>query len=401
MTAATDLPIEDRLRAHYASRTAREPLPGLEAGPALARARAATERGEPGNGRNGDRGGHDDRASGGLVMPLGPRRGGVAQLVRRHPVRAAAGAAVAVALAVTAGVVTRDDPSRVTTDPAPGPTTPPTSAPEPTDPPVTTPATPGTTLVPDDGSRPAGPIVSAEGILGTWSGSEWVPWQSGDVPPVGNEFRIVRLDEPITTAVGKAGAGCAVTDEYGGVDLGLEYGRQPFPSRSIAVAGVVDPRPRPVEVLEPSAAVYRESAAAVVAGLGVSDPAPQAVQAVRGDLDGDGVAEEVVVVERVRDHTRLVGSADDYAVVFLRRVGGGEVETSVITSSIASSIADPLPRTAPVIDVYRLSALADLNGDGRMEIVLNGGWYEGSWTAVHELRPDGTVPEALYVQCGT
>jgi hypothetical protein len=86
--------------------------------------------------------------------------------------------------------------------------------------------------------------------------------------------------------------------------------------------------------------------------------------------------------------------------VFLRQVAGGNVETSVIASSIAASIAEPLPGTAPVIDVYRLSALADLNGDGRMEIVLNGGWYEGSWTAVLELRPDGTVPEVLYVQCG-
>jgi len=378
MNAPTDLPIEDRLRAHYANRTAREPLPGLEADRALARARAAAERDKPGNGRDDHRSGHDDPTLGGLVPP-GPRRGGVAQLVRRHPVRAAAVAAVAVALEVTAGVVAGDDPSRVATDSA----------------------TPATTVAPADGSRPTGPIVSAEGILGTWSGSEWVPWQSGDTPPLGDEFRIVRLDKPITTAVGEAGAGCAVTDEYGGVDVGLEYGSQPFPSRSIAVAGVVDPRPRPVEVLDPSAAVYRESAAAVLAGLGVSDPAPQVVQAVRGDLDGDGVAEEVVIAERVRDPERLVGSADDYAVVFLRRVAGGDVETSVVASSIASSIADPLPGTAPVIDVYRLSALADLNSDGRMEIVLNGGWYEGSWTAVHELRPDGMVPEVLYVQCGT
>jgi hypothetical protein len=376
MTAPTDLPIEDRLRAHYANRTAQEPLPGPEADRALARARAAAERGEPGNGRDGDRGRHDDPLRG-LVTPLGPRRGGVAQLARRHPVRAAAVAAVAVALAVTAVVVTRDDPSRIATDPATSPTS-----------------------VAPDGSRPTGPIVSAEGILGTWSGSDWVPWRSGDTPPLGDEFRIVRLDEPITTAVAEPGAGCAVTDQYGGVDVGLEYGSQPFPSRSIAVAGVVDPRPRPVEVLDASAAVYRESAAAVVAGLGISDPAPQVVQAVRGDLDGDGVAEEVVVAERIHDPTRLVGSADDYAVVFLRRIAGGDVETSVIVSSSASSMADPLPGMAPVINVYRLSALADLNGDGRMEIVLNGGWYEGSWTAVHELRPDGTVPEVLNVQCG-
>jgi hypothetical protein len=384
MTVPTDLPIEDRLRAHYADRTAREALPGLEADPALARARVAAEQGPPGNGRDGDRRGHHDAVLGGLVMPLGPRRSGVAQLVRRHPVRAAAVAAVAVALVVTAGVVVRDDPSRVTTDPAPGPTTPPSSVPESA-----------------GGSRQAGPIVSAEGILGTWSGSEWVPWQSGDTPPAGDEFRIVALDEPIRTAVGEVGTGCAVTNEYGGVDVGLEYGSQPFPSRAIAVAGVVDPRPRPVEVLDASAAVYRESAAAVLAGLGVSDPAPQVVQAVRGDLDGDGAAEEVVVTERVRDRTRLVGSRDDYAVVFLHRVVGGDVETSVITSSIASSMADPLPGMAPVIEVYRLIALADLNADGRMEIVLNGGWYEGSWTAVHEQRPDGTTPQVLYVLCGT
>jgi len=305
--------------------------------------------------------------------------------IRRRRLRAVGGTtAILAVVAVAALAVTQDDSSRVTTDVTSGPTASPTSAPEPA-----------------GGGGPTGPIVSAEGILGTWSGSEWVAWQSGEAPPVGDEFRIVRLDEPITTAVGEAGAGCAVTDAYGGVDLGLEYGRQPFASRSIAVAGVSNPRPRPVELVDPSAAAYRESAAVVVAGLGGADPAPQVVQAVRSDLDGDGLAEEVVVAERVHDPTRLVGSPDDYAVVFLRRVADGNVETSVIASSTAWSIDDPLPGTAPVIDVYRLSALADLNSDGRMEVVLNGGWLEGSWTAVHELRPDGTVPEVLYVQCGT
>ncbi len=363
--------IEDRLRAHFADREARDMLPGPEADVAVERARQAGGR------------------SGGRAAPRDVR------WLRRPRVLLAAAAAVVVAIAAAGALIATDDPARVTTDPSPAPTAP-DPGPDPSTTPSTEPTTPPTseiTAPPPAGDRPTGPIVALEGVLGTWSGTEWVRWEA--TPPYGDEYQIVRLDEPISTAVGAAGVDCSPAG-LPSIDIGLEFDADPLAPEPIGVTGVADPRPRAVEVLDPTASVYRDAAVEVVAGLGVADPAPQVSQVVRGDLDGDGSAEVVVVAERLSDPDGLLAGDGDYSVAFAQRVVGGDVQTTVI----ASSIADPRPEMTPFVEVYRVSALADLNGDGRMEVVVNGRYYEGSMTYVHELRPDGTLPEVLSAGCG-
>jgi hypothetical protein len=104
----------------------------------------------------------------------------------------------------------------------------------------------------------------------------------------------------------------------------------------------------------------------------------------------------VVAAHRLTDPGSLYGQPGDYAVTFMRRVVGGEVQTTVL----ASSVVDPRPEYGPFVSVYPIAAMADLNGDGRMEIVLNGRYYEGASTLVHEVRPDGTAPKVLEAGCG-
>lgn len=369
MTSST----EDRLRAHFAERTARDVLPGPDADAAVERVLQA--------------GG----SAGGGTAP------GTVTWLRRNRAVLAAAAAVVVAVAAAGALITTDDDTRVTTNPTPPPSVPdtaPSTTPS-TEP--TTPSTSDTTVTPPapTGDQPTGPIVSIEGVLGTWSGSAWVPWEAGVEPPLGDEYQLVRLGEPIATAVSAAGVDCSPSG-LPSIDVGLEYSDEPLDPQPIAVTGVGDPRPRPVEVLDPASPAYRDAAAAVVADLGITDPAPQLSQVVRGDLDGDGSAEVVVVAERLTDPVGFVAAEGDYSVAFVRRVVGGAVETTVL----ASSIADPQPELISSIEVYRVSAFADLNGDGRMEIVLKLRYYEGSASFVHELRADGSLPEVLRADCG-
>jgi len=151
-------------------------------------------------------------------------------------------------------------------------------------------------------------------------------------------------------------------------------------------------------VLDPQAEVYRTAAAAVLADLGIEDADPDVVQVVRSDLEGDGIDEVLVAVQRLSDPETLFAADGDYSVVFVRRVVGGEVKTSVLAQSNAP---DPqLPDQTPFVDVLRISALADLNGDGRMEVVLDGSYYEGSSTVVYEAEPDGRLVEVLRAGCG-
>jgi len=372
--------IEDRLRAHFADRTARETLPGPEADAML----------------------QQTQEGGGVGAPLvslttRPQR-------RRRPDRRT-WFAVAAAVALVAGIVgavavtSDDDSSDVSTDPDPAPTTTTeidhdtattsTSTTETTDPGA--PSGPTVPPPPPAGTEPTGPFVAVEGMLGSWSGSAWVPWEVGLTPTYGEEYQVVGLAEAVTTAVGQPGADCTPVGNPI-VDLGLRAADKLDPV-SIGVTGVGEPRPRGVEVLDPSA--YRDAAVEVLSGHGIDDPNPQVSQAVRSDIDGDGAAEVVVVAERISDPTAWYAAAGDYSVVFLRRVVGGGVRTT----EIAVWIADPTTAAASA-EVYRVQSLADLNGDGRMEIVLGARFWESSSTMVHELRSDGTIPEVLSVGCG-
>jgi hypothetical protein len=397
MTAATDLPIEERLRAHFADRSAREPIPGPSEDTAL-------ERVLSGEGNRLD-----------AVNGTGGPSRTVISLVPRRRVLLVAAAAAVLALAVAAGVVvTNDEPSRVSTDDTPAPTAPPDSSPEsgaPSTVPSTTPSTepstggptpttPDTTAPPGGGDQPTGLIVSPWGILGSWSGSSWVPWEVGPTPPSGQEYQIVRLADPITTRIGEAGVDCSPAG-LPGIDIAWpEDPNEPLAPAPIGVAGVANPRPRPVEVLDPSSAAYQEAAAAVAADYELPAPGPDVMQVVRGDLDGDGSAEVVVTAERLTNGPTSLAEPGDYAMAFLRRMVDGQVQTWVLASSLAEVPPDAPPELQIVVESFRVAAFADLNGDGRMEIVLNSQYFESQSTYVYELRPDGSLPKVLTANCG-
>ena len=101
--------------------------------------------------------------------------------------------------------------------------------------------------------------------------------------------------------------------------------------------------------------------------------------------------------ELEEDVHRLGGGPDDYSVVFVRRVVAGQVVTKVVAHSVGGA---SVGGSQPTAELYRVDALADLNGDGRMEIVVgNRGWEWGGSTAF-ELRPDGSVAQVIQTGCG-
>jgi hypothetical protein len=373
MTAAT---LEDRLRAHFADRAERELLDPPD--PARVVAGAAARAGSA-NGAGAD------------VRPLPTRRWSIA----------AVGAVAAACLAVVAAVaLAGDDPD--TTDIGNTDTTVTTERPEPTT--TTVPET--STSTPSTTSATPPPvtslIVSWEGVLGEWDGSAWVRFGAERPPADGGEnYQVVRLGHPVTTVTGPVPQleECAASETYR-VDLGLREfalaGENP-----VGVRGVPDVLPRSVTVLDPSAPEYREAARQVLATLGVDAPDPQVRQVVRVDLDGDGVDEVLVQAQRVNEN--LWAESGDYAVVFLRRVVGGRVQDSVVASGVPGPAEPgsglPASAVAPFIVVPHVAAVADLNGDGRMEVVLGEHYYEGGSTVAYELRGDG-LAEVLRAGCG-
>lgn len=365
-------PLEDRIKEHLVDIAANDLLPGPDTDAAFAR----TIR----------------QAAGQSERPLRPSAG------RRLPLRplAVAAAILAVCLAATGLIITQVDDDSVRSGRGPdAQPTPPTTQPQPAT------SVPATTS-PDDVAPPALPttsvIVGPHGPIGWWDGNSWNAPGSGTLPVSGGEqYKIVSIAAPITTGVGGWGDGCGISAEPGSVvavDLPQDDDwRTPTP---IAVTGVASPQPRPVRLLPTTSAEYRTAAVEVLSGLGIDDPNPTIGQVVAADLDGDGTDEVIVVAERLPEDYVGNGREGDYSVAFVRQVVGGSVTTTVFQHTVARFVFENVYDS---IESYRVAAIADFNGDGRLEIAGETIYWEGSSIIMHELRPDRTVPQVFDPPC--
>jgi hypothetical protein len=247
-------------------------------------------------------------------------------------------------------------------------------------------------------------IVSPHGVLGWWSGDEWVapPPDPTDVPSGGGEdYQVSELNASNVIAQGsEAVAGCETIEGHIAIDIPAVTPQRQFPSPfPFAISAPWELQPHVVEVLDPPPAVYTEITAELLADRGIDDPAPDLLQVVRTDLEGDGVDEVVIVAERNSSGTLNPAFPGDYSIAFLRKVVEDEVRTSdlgffeVVQPEVEGSIIDLL--------AYRLDGIADLNGDGTMEIVVDDQYYEGAGTRVYEYVDDDLGAVAvLDVGCG-
>lgn len=117
-------------------------------------------------------------------------------------------------------------------------------------------------------------------------------------------------------------------------------------------------------------------------------------QAVRVDLDGDGVEEVLISASSYVENIQPSAKAGDYSFILLRKIFGGKAQNIMIAEEyIKKNIKFGAPNE------FEFSAVLDLNGDGKMEIVTYGNYYEGSWAEAYEIK--GNKPtKVLSAGCG-
>lgn len=162
-------------------------------------------------------------------------------------------------------------------------------------------------------------------------------------------------------------------------------------------------RPRKVTVLPNDSAPYRAIVKAELQRRGIQSPKVKITRLVRADLDGNG--SEEVVIEAYRfthfseNHPRSpTGSSGDYSLLLLRSVQGGQVKTDVLGEFVPPATDTHDQRSLATL--YRLAGVADLNGDGRMEVAMFGSYYEGDGFSVLEWRPGQQPASRLSSGCG-
>jgi hypothetical protein len=116
--------------------------------------------------------------------------------------------------------------------------------------------------------------------------------------------------------------------------------------------------------------------------------------AVRVDLDGDGTEEVIVSAHRQTADGAFHVGAGDYGIVFVRKLVAGTVRTLMVEEEY-----HPRARGETTPNQFTIAGAYDLDGDGAMEMVIRGRYYEGEWSTLYRLAGT-TVRKLVSAGCG-
>jgi hypothetical protein len=173
----------------------------------------------------------------------------------------------------------------------------------------------------------------------------------------------------------------------------------------IALAAPWNALPRKVQILDATQQVYVDAASDFLKTKGIDEPKVKIESILRVDLDGDG--EEEVLISATNyfekdDGAPMRSPAGSYSMVLLRRVVSGKVETQLVEGEFYPKAYPKAAQeegrfNAP--NAYKVTAVLDLDGDGKMEIVVGSHYYEGEETTIYRCDPK-KCEALLSVGCG-
>lgn len=176
----------------------------------------------------------------------------------------------------------------------------------------------------------------------------------------------------------------------------LKSATEPKPGIAIGNEAKWKPMPRNISQMDVNNASYKKIVADVLRTKGIVTKNAVITQALRVDLDGDGTEEVLIAATSYQGMISPSAKKNDYSFVMLRKIIGGKAQNIVITGDF---IRKNIQFGAPA--KFEVSSVADLNGDGKMEVIVYGAYYEGNWVDVYELK--GNIMrevKALNAGCG-
>jgi hypothetical protein len=209
----------------------------------------------------------------------------------------------------------------------------------------------------------------------------------------------VELPVPLRDVSGVSPSSYGCVDETGLASIELEVDVPEdvdwFGYRLLAVTGDWDVQPRPVSAVGVDSPVYQQIGESMVPADQPVDPTlGDVVQVLRADLDGNGIEEVLFTFQHLTDSGGM-GAPGDFSLVIARYPDS----TGAVVDEVLAEHFVPTPMDAPSPDRSRVRAIADLNGDGAMEVAIGSVYWESAGVEIYEFD-GGALHEVMSSGCG-
>jgi len=248
------------------------------------------------------------------------------------------------------------------------------------------------------------PIVDVESgyLFGATADGKWIKANEA-AKAIGDEttYRVYGLTQEIGEATG--GKPKAVEDVCTET---LSVSLSPKPEKGvIALAAPWNALPRKPRISDTTQQVYVDAVRDFLKTKEIEQPKVKIENILRVDLDGNGEDEVLISATNYFSKDARVpmrSPAGSYSMVLLRRVVAGKVETQLVEGEFypkthPNATGDDASFNAP--NAYKVIAVLDLDGDGKMEVVVASNYYEGEATTIYRCDPK-KVEALLSVACG-
>jgi hypothetical protein len=186
----------------------------------------------------------------------------------------------------------------------------------------------------------------------------------------------------------------------------LTVSLSPKPEKGvIALAAPWNALPRKPRIADTSQQVYVDAVRDFLKTKGIEQPKVKIENILRVDLDGDGEDEVLISATNYfsKDNSVPMRSpAGSYSMVLLRRVVAGRVETQLIVGEFYPKAYPKAAQDEGRFDApnaYKVIAVLDLDGDGKIEVVVGSSYYEGEEITIYRCDPK-KIEALLSVSCG-
>jgi hypothetical protein len=177
------------------------------------------------------------------------------------------------------------------------------------------------------------------------------------------------------------------------IEIHIDYS-PPDDNKIIGIAGNWDAFPKTFKIDTAAPQTYIDITRALIKESGVNPSNFELTQLIVTDLENDGIEEVLINASFYSSQPGFSGEPDNFAVIFLRKIINGKVETFLLNSFFITENIE-----SAITYQYNIAAVLDIDGDGNYEIITTDEFYEGYGISVFGFKKNN-IELLLSTGCG-